>query len=81
MKTIHLVMLFLTALSITGQQLAADPSVGKYAAIFAAVATSLLSVLAHVSPSVVNPAPAPAVVTATVPAPAPAVVTAPTTTP
>jgi len=83
MKTSHYFMMALMAISLAAQNLSADPAIGKWALIVGGIATSLLTVIGHVSPSAVNPAPAPAVVTAPVtnPAPAPAVVTAPVTTP
>ena len=70
MKTSHYFMMALMAISLAAQNLSADPAIGKWALIVGGIATSLLTVIGHVSPSAINP-----------PAPAPAVVTAPVTAP
>jgi acyl-CoA synthetase (NDP forming) len=67
MKAIHYFMLFLMCAAGVATQLAGDPHVGQAAQITASVATALLGVLAHISPSAIPAAPvAPAPV---VPAP------------
>lgn len=64
MKAIHYFMLFLMCAAGVATQLAGDPHVGQAAQITASVATALLGVLAHISPSAIPVAPvAPAPVT------------------
>jgi hypothetical protein len=57
MKAIHYFMLFLMCAAGVATQLAGDPHVGQAAQITASVATALLGVLAHISPSAIPAAP------------------------
>ena len=71
MKTSHYVMMALMAISLAAQNLSSDPTVGKWALIVGGIATSLLTVIGHVSPSAINPPTNPlnAVITASVTTP------------